>query len=75
VVRHVAPVGVDLLHVPPGVQAAVGVRCGEQRLESPIAPGGDPDLGQGDLHAHEAYVVSTPPAEVAPAGLTVIPAH
>jgi hypothetical protein len=51
VVRHVAPVGVDLLHVPPRVQAAVAVRRREQGLELAVAARRRADLRQRHVHA------------------------
>ena len=50
VVRHVAPVRVHLLHVPPGVQAAVGVRRLEEPLELAVPAGGRADFRQRQVH-------------------------
>jgi hypothetical protein len=51
VVRHVAPVGVHLRHVPPCVQAPVAVGRREQGLQLAVAARGGADLGHRHIHA------------------------
>ena len=47
VVGHPEPLGVDLGHVPPGVNLGVGVEAVEQRLEPSVAACRGPDAGGG----------------------------